>query len=190
MTDPTNPLAGIDAVMAEIRRTQEAADRALAPVRELQEEIRRTIAPILAMAEQASRAAAAVGFGMPATKRLWEIDHPYYGADGYTTHCESFADLRHSVDRIDEDMNHVYRWDWEDDSQPHREDLFLEGEPRDKQKFRVFMVLPRKSTFIEFVCPVTHDDEPAVLEWLRSDRVLGAMRRMWEPVLGDPTGGA
>lgn len=119
---------------------------------------------------------------MAEQKHLWKIDHPYYGADGYPNNCDSFAELKHQIDAIDEDMNHVYRWDWLDYNQPHHDTLFLEGEFRDKQRFKVYLVMPRKSAFLQFECPITHDQEAEVLAWLRSDRVLGAMRRMWEPI--------
>lgn len=119
-------------------------------------------------------------------KRLWQIDHPYYGPDTNTNQCSSFAELRSLVDDLDEDMNLVYRWDWKDWSQPQFDRLFLEGEDRGGQEFAVFMILPRKSMLICFTCPVAHEDEPAVLEWLRGRRVLGALRTLWEPILDSP----
>jgi len=116
---------------------------------------------------------------------LWEIDHPYYAADGFENECESFEHLRHDVDQCDEDMNHIYRWDWIDWQQPFHDDLFVPGEYRSKkQTLRIHMVQPRKSRFISFSCPVTHDDEAAVLEWLRGPRVLGALAKLWEPIVG------
>lgn len=114
---------------------------------------------------------------------LWEIDHPFFGPDDNANDCETFAELRQRVDRLDDHMNHVYRWDWIDWSQPMHDDLFLDNEERGKQEFKVFLILPRKSMLISFTCAVTHDDEPEVREWLQSDRVLGALRRHWEPLL-------
>jgi hypothetical protein len=120
-------------------------------------------------------------------KRLWEIDHPYYGADGYSTKFDSFAELRAAADAMDEDMNHIYRWDWVDYSQPHHDNLMLNDAERAKQEFRIFAVMPRKSAFLEWSCPITHDQEIEVLEWLRGPRVLGALRTLWEPLLAqDP----
>lgn len=119
-------------------------------------------------------------------KRLWEIDHPYYGAEAggdHAQHFDTFAELKACVDGCDEDLNFVYRWDWFDASAPHNDDLYLEGEPRDKQRLEVFIVLQRKSRFVNWSCDVTHADERAVLEWLHSDRVLGALRRTWAPIL-------
>lgn len=116
---------------------------------------------------------------------LWETDHPYYGADGYVNEFDSFAELRAAVDDSAADMNHVYRWDWDDYSQPHHDDLFLPGEDRSGQVLKVFMVMPRKSAFWSATCPVTHDQEPEVLEWLRGPRVLGALRTLWAPLLDE-----
>lgn len=120
------------------------------------------------------------------SKRLWEIDHPYYGAEAggnYALHFDTFAELKANVDGCDEDMNFVYRWDWFDPNASHNDDLYLEGEARGKQRLSVFVVLQRKSAFLNWTCDVTHADEPAVLEWLHSDRILGSLRRTWEPVL-------
>lgn len=116
-------------------------------------------------------------------EHLWEVEHPYYGSDDNTNRCDDFAELRAAVDRLDDGMNHVYRWDWQDWSQPHFDDLFFGDDDRSRQAFTVYLVLPRKSMLICFTCPVTHDDEPAVLEWLRGPRVLGALRALWEPLL-------
>lgn len=120
-------------------------------------------------------------------RHLWEIDHPYYGPDGVggIQRFDSFEELRYAVDQCDEDMNHVYRWDWVDYTQPHHDELFMDGEPRSKQVFRVFLVLPRKTWFLEWECPITHEQEAEVLEWLRGPRVLGALRKLWEPLLDE-----
>jgi hypothetical protein len=91
--------------------------------------------------------------------------------------------MRAAVDVADEDMNHVYRWDWVDDSQPHHDYLFADGEDRTRQELRLFFVMPRKSAFLEWSCPITHDQEAEVLEWLRGPRVLGALRKLWAPLL-------
>lgn len=116
-------------------------------------------------------------------RHLWEYDHPYYGADGYVNRCESFAQLREYVDETDEDMNRIYRWDWVDYTQPYADDLFVEGEDRNKQTFTIYAVMPRKERCISWSCPVSHEQEAEVLEWLRGPRVLGALRALWEPLL-------
>jgi hypothetical protein len=115
-------------------------------------------------------------------KHLWEIKHPYYGCDGHESNVESFTELREAVDNSDEDMNVVYRWDWKDWSQPHYDGLFLDPHEREVEEFCVYMLLPRKSGFWSVTCPITKDQEPEVLEWLKSDRCAGYLCTLWEPV--------
>lgn len=117
------------------------------------------------------------------TPHLWEIDHPYYAADGYDEHCDSFAELKSIVDRYDEDMNVVYRWDWFDAAQPIHDDLFVNGEDRSKEELRVHLLMPRKSRFSTYRCPITKAQEFEVLEWLSGPRCLGYLRKLWEPVM-------
>lgn len=116
-------------------------------------------------------------------EHLWLVDHPYYGSDANTNECESFAELRETVDALEEGMNVVYRWDWLDWSAPQHASLLVEGEEPSPAEFVVFLVLPRKSMLTCFSCPIAHEQEPEVLEWLRSDRIAGALRRLWEPIL-------
>jgi len=117
---------------------------------------------------------------------LWEINHPFFGADGHENHCASFDELRDTIDALDDHMNFVYRWDWRDWSQPHYDELHLPGEVRGEPDFAVYLVMSRKSALTSFTCPIAHEQEPDVLAWLRSDRVLGNLRRWWEPLLGLP----
>jgi hypothetical protein len=121
---------------------------------------------------------------------LWEIDHPFFGPDGNSNPCGSFAELRAAVNALDEGANHVYRWDWLDWSQPQHDDIFAAGEDLSGQEFVVYLVLPRLGLLINFTCPVTHDEEGEVLEWLCGPRVLGALRRAWAPLLEEAEVGA
>jgi hypothetical protein len=121
-----------------------------------------------------------------ARRHLWEYHHPYYGADGYNTECASFAELREYVDATDENMARIYRRDWVDPTQPYADDLFLDGEDRSTQTFTVYAVTPRTKRCISWSCPISHDQEAEVLAWLRSPRVLGALRTLWAPLLDDP----
>jgi hypothetical protein len=113
-------------------------------------------------------------------RKLYEIDHPYYGAEGFGEYgYQEFMDvdeLIRTTNGYDEDMNHVYRWDWEpcDDSQPGFGRLTL------------FVILQRKSRIVNWSAPVTPTDEPKVRAFLSSDRILGALRRLWEPLLDVP----
>ncbi len=115
-------------------------------------------------------------------KRLWEIDHPYYAAEGHLNELDSFAELKADIDALDEDMNYVYRWDWFDAAAEHNTDLYMEGEPRTQQYLTVTTVMQRKSAFAQFKCPIRHDQEADVLEWLHSDRIAGHVRKTWEPI--------
>jgi hypothetical protein len=117
------------------------------------------------------------------TPHLWEIDHPYYAADGHDERCDSFAELKATVDRSDEDMNVVYRWDWFDASQPIHDELFVDGEDRSKEELRVHLLMPRKSRFWTLRCPISKAQEFEVLEWLSGPRCLGYLRKLWEPVM-------
>lgn len=116
-------------------------------------------------------------------KRLWEIDHPYYAAEGYLAEYDSFEAMRHAIDHMDEDMNFVYRWDWYDAAAEHNADNYLDDEPRTEQYLKVTTVLQRKSAFTNYRCPIRHDQEADVLAWLHSDRIAGYLRKTWEPIL-------
>lgn len=119
---------------------------------------------------------------------LWEIDHPFYGCSYKTEEFDSFAELRDIVNDNDEDMNFVYRWDWLDYSQPQHDGLFRPGDDRSKQKLVLSVLMPRKDVVVAWECPIAHEQEAEVLEFLRSPRVLGTLRKWWEPLLdgGDP----
>lgn len=54
---------------------------------------------------------------------------------------------------------------------------------RSKQEFAVYVVMPRKDVLAHWSCPITHAQEGEVLEWLRSPRILGHLRKWWEPLL-------
>jgi hypothetical protein len=118
-----------------------------------------------------------------AQKHLWEIYHPYYGAEafdgGNDGECETLDELIHMVHSYDQDMNHVYRWDWmRYDPRDYGEDEEVPGD-----ELVLFVVLQRKSRFVNCKCPVTETDEDKVREFLASDRILGALKLMWEPLL-------
>jgi hypothetical protein len=122
--------------------------------------------------------------------RLWEIDHPYHAADCEIDEYDSFEELRHAVDRMDEDMNFIYRWDWYDAAAAHNDRLYLDDEARTEQHLTVTMVMQRKSRFWAVRCPIRHDQEADVLEWLHSERVAGHLRKTWAPILDANDAGA
>ena len=123
------------------------------------------------------------------TARLWEIDHPYYAAEGYLVEHDSFDVMRHAIDGMDEDMNFVYRWDWFDAAAAHNDDLYMDDEPRTEQYLKVTTVQQRKSRFATYKCPIRHDQEADVLAWLHSERIAGHLRKTWEPILDSKDAG-
>lgn len=104
---------------------------------------------------------------------LWEVYHPYYGSDAVNEHLESFAELREAVDGLSSHLNHVYRWDW----------TLPDDDGERGEIFQVFTVIARKHSLSSLSCPISREEEADVLEWLRSPRVLGALRLLWEPLL-------
>lgn len=121
------------------------------------------------------------------TPHLWEIDHPYYGADGSygDEQFESFQELRAAADGMDEDMNLIYRWDWKDYSTPEaaaQHYVDKDDEEWGKQELLVFFLMPRKGAFGSFRCPVTYEEEAEVREWLSGPRCAGHLRTLWEPI--------
>lgn len=107
---------------------------------------------------------------------LWEINHPYYGAEGTVSEFDSIDELIEHANSYDADINHVYRWDW------LVPDAQCDG-PDAPHLLVLFVVLPRKVKFLQWQAPVTEADEDKVREFLASARVLGALRKMWEPIL-------
>lgn len=125
------------------------------------------------------------------TPRLWEVDHPYYCAegnyyarpvDGLPTEYDSWADFIADWGNTDPDMNLVFRWDWQradpQDYEPYGEEV-----PADT--LQVFWVLQRKAILRSTECAVTEADEPAVRAWL-AERAT-TIRAIWEPILDTPT---
>lgn len=113
------------------------------------------------------------------TPNVRDTAHPYYGAEGEPTKFDSLDELIDTVNGYDADMNHIYRWDWnQSDPDDYEDDEEVPGET-----LTLFVILQRKSRCVSWTVPVTPDDEPRVREFLASDRVLGALRSMWAPLL-------
>lgn len=117
------------------------------------------------------------------TRHLWEIRHPYHAADGREERVDSFTALKSIVDRADDDLNMVYRWDWFDAAQPIHNDPYVDGEDRSTEELSVHLLTPRKSGFWTITCPIAKHQEFEVLEWLSGPRCFGYLRRLWEPVM-------
>jgi hypothetical protein len=119
---------------------------------------------------------------------LWEYDHPYYCAEGnYFKNGEhltyaSWAEFYAEWGDLDDDLNVVFRWDWNTpDPADYDED---EGEEIPPVTLNLYWVLQRKAILRSTECPVTEADEPAIREWLT--RKAGYIRSIWEPLLDVP----
>lgn len=117
-------------------------------------------------------------------QHLWEIDHPYYCAEGNYFKAgqhaifESWADftetLFHSYDR---DLNLLFRWDWQ--SYRRSPDPLLQDDSADDELL-LFFVLQRKACLCSVGIKVTDADEPAVRKWLTG--CAQTITTLWEPL--------
>lgn len=112
------------------------------------------------------------------SQQLWEIDHPYYAAEGnyYKTglhnRFESWTEFTETTFYDgDRDMNLLYRWDWHKPG--HHE---WDG----AETLHLFFILQRKAIACSSQIPVTEADEPAVREWLTE--CAATMRETWAPL--------
>lgn len=103
---------------------------------------------------------------------LWEIDHPYYGADGYENEATDWREFATEIaNHLDTDLNHLYRWDW------HKPGFHnWEG----SEVLALFFIMPRKSSCMSYRIPVTEADEPAVRQYLEA--MARHVAGLWEPV--------
>ncbi|MHC3392064.1 hypothetical protein ACLQ2E_21755 [Streptomyces lavendulocolor] len=118
------------------------------------------------------------------SRHLWEIDHPYYCAEGnffkagHHTRWGSWEDFRDDTLFVtgDRDLNFLFRWDW-----------LKSG---DEHSLLLFFVVQRKGFNCSHEVAVTAEDEPEIRRWLYECAV--AMRETWEPFLDalEPTGTA
>jgi hypothetical protein len=118
---------------------------------------------------------------------LREANHPYYCTEGnyyvggdkrhevlYT--YDSWADFYEAWGDSDEDMNLVFRWDW---NVPDPSD-YAEGEVMPSESLSVFWVQQRKARLLSTECDITPEDEPAVREWLA--KRAKTMAAIWAPI--------
>ena len=117
------------------------------------------------------------------TAHLWEINHPFYAAQGnyFSNECHieyvSWAEFLEFEGGNDLDLNLVYRWDWTvPDPDDYEPDEALPPETLD-----LFYVGQRKAILRSVSVIIRREDEPAVRQWLtvRAEH----MRRVWEPLL-------
>ncbi|MFE5332920.1 hypothetical protein ACFRCG_41710 [Embleya sp. NPDC056575] len=116
---------------------------------------------------------------------LWEVDHPYYCADGnywatdganHETY-DSWAEFTEETLWFsgDRDLNLLFRWDWKS----YRND----PDPDDRSipdQLCLYFVQQRKANQYSVAIQVTDDDEPAIRAWL--DECARTMRALWEPL--------
>lgn len=123
------------------------------------------------------------------SKHLWEVDHPYYCADGcyyvggldwrdVHAEWESWADFIEEWGDADLDMNLLFRWDWE---VPDPDDYVLEEETMPGERVFLYMYGQRKAKPMSHAVTVTREDEPVIREYLRVR--AEHMRKLWEPLL-------
>lgn len=96
--------------------------------------------------------------------RLWETDHPYYGAEGcfyangHHHDYKTWSDFLEDWADADEDMNYIYRFDWREG-----EDW---GVKPGTAELWVHFVMQRKAFTTSACVQVTRDQEPEIRDWL------------------------
>ena len=114
---------------------------------------------------------------MTDTPHLWEVEHPYYCnesnhfATGWNVQWETWAEFAEGMGASDEDLNLLFRWDWE------RYEADETGPAHDVLK--TFWVMQRKGIFSCHEIAVTEADEPAVRAWIEGR--YKHLLRLWEP---------
>ena len=127
------------------------------------------------------------------TVHLWEVDHPYYSAEGnyfsndYTTRYVSWESFVEAEGDNDLDMNLLFRWDWQahdyfdEDTREARQayaDRF--GDRDHAWTLSLFWILQRKGIYRVTPVEVCKADEPAVREWLATR--MRHLLLLWEPL--------
>jgi hypothetical protein len=111
---------------------------------------------------------------------LWEIDHPYYAAEGnyfatgwhnHFASWEAFTAETHFY-KGDRDQNLLYRWDWR---KPGHHDW------TGTEMLSLYFVLQRKGICCSVEMPISEAHEPTVRRWL--DQCAGFLAAIWEPIV-------
>lgn len=147
------------------------------------------LATVLSLAPTAVAAALATPSREPADQHLWEIEHPDHGSVTTVdddTELASFDDLKEKLRRrIHSGGTVIYRWDWIDCHNP-----LLDGPDATDpglDELQVHGLAVRDGHLFTYRCPVTKDQEPDVISWLRSPHMLGALQALWAPLLDPAT---
>lgn len=110
-----------------------------------------------------------------AAVHLWEVDHPYYCAEGNYFKADQhrrWDSWQEFVEETlfvtgDRDMNLLFRWDW------HRSG--------NRHTLQLFFVMQRKGLNCSHDVAVTAEDEPEIRAFLTE--CAETMRATWEPLL-------
>jgi hypothetical protein len=126
------------------------------------------------------------------TKRLWEVDHPYYcnetaysGGESYPRY-KSFADFMEDFGDSDFDMNLVFRWDWSEGDSDGPSTFNGDVNYRNGS-LMIFFMGQRKGMFWSREVEVCRADEPAVIAYLRPR--MAHLMALWEPLSVTPEDG-
>jgi hypothetical protein len=118
---------------------------------------------------------------------LWEPEHPYYCADqnftknGCLEEFDSFERFQadgYTFD-LDFDLNLLFRWDWQLETEPDSDVLTAAGEAG-KGTLKLCRMQQRRGHFFITHIAVGPEDEPAVLEYLQA--AYAHLQRLWAPL--------
>lgn len=110
---------------------------------------------------------------MPNPPHLWEVEHPYYAAEGnyFDGNCHQeyrgWLSFLAAEGDADIDMNLVYRWDWDKDGAT-------------LGTLKLFFIGQRKAIARSVAVTVTDEEEPAVRAWLEPR--LRRLMELWAPM--------
>ena len=105
----------------------------------------------------------------PSSHGLWEYEHPYYCSykGSYCESYESFDSYLEANSDSDDDLNLLFRWDWD----------IIDGKDH---LLSLYYVLQRKGVVMVDEISVVKDDEERIREFLESK--LAYLKKVWEPI--------
>lgn len=123
-------------------------------------------------------------------KHLWEVDHPYYCAEGnyYAPGNEqpgkrykSWAEFMAAMGDADMDYNMLFRWDWREGDGYDLADYNGDDNYRHAE-LAIYWMGQRKGLYYWSVVEVCRNDEPAIIDFLRPRWEY--LKSLWEPIAG------
>ncbi|MEL4181205.1 hypothetical protein [Roseateles sp. PN1] len=127
------------------------------------------------------------------TKHLWEVDHPYYCAEGGYFHTQahhktineykSWSDFLASMADADLDMNLLFRWDWSEvnyDIEGEELPAFNGDVNYRNGRLSLFFMHQRNGFHSTGIVEVCRADEPAVIAYLQTR--LNYLLKLWAPL--------